>query len=347
MKQIKPMGANSTTQEKIELLYKNCNYIAEKKYDGSRYVAQKDGNGVVALTSRSESVKGGQVDKTGNVPHIIQEVSRLANGTILDGEIDVAGDIRNFKYVQGVMGSLPERALELQKEEKLVYKVFDLIEYEGEDLRNTPLRKRRELLRGVINKLNAKYIHLCEWYEGEEAKRKLFKDEMSIGAEGIILKNLDGIYQEDKKPANTWVKVKHVATYDGIVKGYKFGEQEVIKVEPLICNEVMNTEEMIYVTGWHYVVPKGHYKVGDIYKGGLGTLTTFQYHNGELIEVADVGGIAYAARADYQKRLESGETFIIEFKANELFEDTQRYRHPAHVRERKDKNEKQCIYGKA
>lgn len=343
MKQIIPMGACSTTREKIEKFYRSENYIAEKKYDGSRYIIQKDMDGIF-LTSRRESVKGGMVDKTANVPHIIQEITRLANGTILDGEIDVAGDIRNFKFVQGVMGSLSERALELQKKEKLVYKVFDILEYEGENLRNTPLRKRRELLRGVIQKLNSPYILLCEWYEGEEAKRKLFKDEMSIGAEGIILKNLDAIYQEDKTPSNTWIKDKHVETYDGIVKGYKFGEQEIIRIEP---EESPNLCDVIYVTGWKYEVPKGQYKVGDIYKGGLGTLTTFQYHKGELVEVAEVGGIPYNLRASYKERLDKGEEFIVEFKANELFRETHRYRHPVHVRERTDKNKKDCVYGKA
>ena len=113
MRQIKPMGAVSVKEDKLRECYESDNYIGEKKYDGSRYIAQKC-EGKVYLTSRTESVKGGQVDKTANVPQIIEEILTLPDGTVLDGEIDVPGNVRCFKFVQGVMGSLPDRANTLQ-----------------------------------------------------------------------------------------------------------------------------------------------------------------------------------------------------------------------------------------
>lgn len=340
--QIHPMGAVAVKGEKLETLYKDDNYIAQEKFDGSRYVFQVRTEGCM-FSSRTESVKGGQVDKAKNVPHICEEALKLLPpNTVLDGEVDVPVG-RNFKRVQGIMGSLPERALALQKDDPLVYKVFDILELNGENLRTKPLKERLAILGYVFTQMNNanNYLRLCEVTTGEANKRALFEKAMEEKAEGIMLKNLNSIYQDDKSPANTWVKVKHEATYDGIVKGYKFGEQEVTKVEPRSL-----TEDNVYVTGWMYICEKGKYKVGDKIMEGLGTLTTYQYVDGVLTEVADVGGIPYKLRAEYKARLDKGEEFTIEFKANELFEDTHRYRHPAHVRERLDKPKEGCIYGK-
>jgi len=304
------MCADSVKPEKLDLLYSDNNWIAEMKYDGSRYCFQIRKEGCM-FSSRTESVKGGQVDKVKNVPQICEEaLKHFPINTVLDGEVDVV-EGRNFKRVQGIMGSLPERALALQKDDPLVYKVFDILELDGVDLRNRPYKERRHLLEALFNSFPQKYIRLCEIHKGEEAKRDLFAKAMREKAEGIMLKNLDGIYKEDKRPANTWVKIKKVANYDGIVKGYKYGTP------------------------------------GTKFEHGLGTLTVHQYlEDGSLVEVAECGGVDFKERVEFKERLDKGETFIIEFSACELFEETHRYRHPSFVRIRTDKNEKECHYGK-
>ncbi len=363
MRDIKPQGAVAIKdKEKLEKLYNDPNWIAERKYDGSRYILQILPEGIF-LTSRRESVNGGMCEKSLNVPQIVEEAKKLLTiypkGIILDGEVDVPGNIRCFKMVQGVMGSLPERAIALQtgnavrtemkkgKEiilegPKLVYKVFDILERNGEDLRNKSLRYRRSTLEETLFFGGWQYIKLVEQYK-EDEKRHLYEEEISIGAEGIMLKNLDAIYQEDKCPANVWVKVKGKETYDGIVKGYKYGEQVVVAIDDTFSA----VKDIVKVQGWQYEVEKGKYKVGDKIQEGLGTLTTYQYHNGELVEVAEVGGIPYALRAEFKAKLDRGETFCVEFEAYGLFEDTHRYRHPSFKRVREDKNEKDCLYGKA
>lgn len=331
MKDIKPMGAvgiplkpgkEQERKDFLEALYKSPLYVAEKKFDGSRYTIQIESKGKIYLQSRSESVKGGMCDKTDRVPHIIEEAWELLFGTIIDGEIDIP-EGRNFHYVQGTMGSLPERALEIQTgnpirtEEikgkeiiiegpKLVYKVFDVIEYKGKDLRNTPLRERRKILEDMLGEHSFEYIRIVEQIKDEKGKRELFDKEIEAGSEGIILKNLDGLYVEGKKPAHTWYKDKLVNTYDGVVIGYKSGTGK--------------------------------------YTGTVGSLTVAQYLDGVLTEVAFCGGIKDELRDEFKKRIDKGERFIIEFKAQEP-EVNKRYRHPRYKRERLDKTEKQCIYG--
>ena len=154
MRDIRPMGATGLPsgqkgKDKLEGLYKNPDYVAEKKFDGSRYVIQIDNKRNIQLTSRSLSVRGGMVDKTDRVPHIIKEVKYL-DFCVLDGEIDII-EGRNFHYVQSCMGSLPDRAVQIQKEEQMLYyKCFDILEYKGEDLKNRPLRERRKILEDIF-----------------------------------------------------------------------------------------------------------------------------------------------------------------------------------------------------
>lgn len=308
MRNVKPQGACGATKEKIEAAYINPDYIAEKKFDGSRYTIQIEKNGKIYLQSRSESVSGGMCDKTDRVPHIIKEVRILSGDTILDGEIDILYG-RDFHYVQGCMGSLPERAIQIQKEDRMLYyKCFDILKFKGEDLRNRPLKERRAILERLLKPGLFKYIILVEQIIDEQEKRKLFDEEIEKGSEGIILKNMNSIYVEDKRPANTWIKVKLTQTYDGIVIGYNLGTGK--------------------------------------YTRTVGSLIVAQYINNILTPVADCGGMTDKKRDEFKKRIDKGERFIIEFAAQEP-EVHNRYRHPRYKRERLDKNEKDCIYGQS
>ena len=303
--QIRPMGAKSVKAEKLEAAYRDPSWIAEPKMDGSRYIAQVV-DGEVRLTSRRESVKGGMVEKTENVPHIIKELSKLPN-CILDGEIDNR-DFRDFHRVQGIMGSLPERAHEMQisHEDKLVFKVFDILSINNTTLRPLDLYRRHEILDKILG--TQKYVLLVPRISGEENKRKMFGEMIEDGMEGIILKNLHAAYKEDSRPSDTWYKVKLTQTFDGFVVGYKKGKGK--------------------------------------YSDTLGALTIAQYVNGEKTTVAEISGMNDTDRRRFQKRVDSGDIgWVVEFKAQEPEKNSFRYRHPRFLRERKDKSPKQCIYG--
>jgi DNA ligase 1 len=313
VKDIRPMGAKALPKgekgkQKLAELYANSRYVAEQKFDGSRYTIQVDSKGNYFVQSRRESVHGGMCDKTENVPHIIHELKKLGlpNNTILDGEIDVY-DGREFHYVQGCMGSLPDRAFYIQNRDRMLYyKVFDVIEFADNNLRNATFEDRRLVLETFFRQeLKAHYIILVDQYKDRD-KRELFDKEIEAGAEGIILKNLDSVYVEDKKPTNSWYKLKLVDTFDGLVTGYNAGTGK--------------------------------------YEGMLGSLKVCQYKDKQLIEVAEVGGMTDELRKSFKVRLDKGEKFIIEFAAQEA-EVHNRYRHPRFVRERTDKNYSQCIYG--
>jgi len=85
---------------------------------------------------------------------------------------------------------------------------FDILEWNGDDLRNKPYLFRKKALKQFIQGLEtlrgAKHI---QYVEHSESPRLLFEDIIQRGGEGIILKRLDSSYTEDYRSHN-WLKVK-------------------------------------------------------------------------------------------------------------------------------------------
>lgn len=304
--EVKPMGALAIPTDKYAEIMSSSDYIAEPKFDGSRYILHFGKS--VRLTSRRESVKGGMVEKSGNVPHIIQDiVDKLPPGTVLDGEINCPNGVRNFQYVQSIMGSLPTTAIATQElQGELIYDVFDLLAYSGNDLRDLPFHMRRGMLEDLFKHYSFTYLYLVPQRKDKE---QFLKEQLDNGAEGIMLKNINSKYVEGKKPAHHWYKVKRVQTFDGIVNSYIPGQGK--------------------------------------YAGMLGALIVKQYVGPNLVEVATISGMTDADRKLFKTRLDVGEEFIVEFEAQEAYGKNNRYRHPRYVRLREDKNPRECLYGKS
>lgn len=305
---IHPMGATAAPKGKWSNLIADPAYIAERKFDGSRYILQVLDSGCF-LCSRRESVNGGMVNKTSNVPQIIKSAQDFVpKNTVLDGEIDLY-DVREFTKVQGIMGSSPERAIELQEVpgSKLYYKVFDILYFNGIDLRTMPWYKRQEYLDKIFGTSAQKdFLVRVPAYKAVN-KRPFLEAELKWGSEGIMLKHIESIYVEGKKPAKLWYKFKKTSTFDGIVTGYKPGKGK--------------------------------------YAGMLGALQVKQYVNGVLEDVAWASGMTDAQRKEFKTKLDAGDTFIIEFEAQEAYGTKDRYRNPRFKRIREDKNPQECIYG--
>ena len=212
-----PMNAKESGK-KADALLDNPNYIAEHKFDGSRYWSI-DGR----LFSRRLSVKDGKpLEKTDNVPHISNELHKLPPGTLLDGEIYYPNS--NSMQVTSIMGAKPEKAVERQALNPIRYAVFDMPMYNGQDLTHLPWYKRRELLENVYNThlSSSKHVDLTEVVRGD--KRKFLDEMLSTGQEGIMLKNIHAEYRPDKRPEHHWYKVKKNLTDDVIVMGYTDGQ---------------------------------------------------------------------------------------------------------------------------
>ena len=119
-------------------------WLLERKLDGERCVARKDG-GQVRLESRTGK------DLTDTYPEVRAAVAgQRARDLLLDGEVVAYdGERTSFSRLQqrlGVTRPSPEQVAAYP----VVYCVFDLLEVDGEDLTGRPLLERRARLARVI-----------------------------------------------------------------------------------------------------------------------------------------------------------------------------------------------------
>jgi DNA ligase-1 len=91
-------------------------------------------------------------------------------------------------------------------EAPIAFFAYDLLEYEGNDIRETMLAERRILLEKIVNEGNhpalllSPVISFTTW----EELTNLRKQSRNIGSEGIMLKRKDSIYQVGRKRGDWW-----------------------------------------------------------------------------------------------------------------------------------------------
>ena len=77
-------------------------------------------------------------------------------------------------------------------------------EFDGEDLRPTPLLERKAALRRLLRRAKAG-IHFVDHVEGDGAK--LFAHACELGLEGIVSKDRTRSYRSGR--SKTWLKIKN------------------------------------------------------------------------------------------------------------------------------------------
>lgn len=132
-----------------------------------------------------------------------------------------------LQAVTAILGSLPERAREIQKKNNiyLTFNCFDCIYYDKQWLLNEPLVKRREVAEELIHFLKSIGFNICGVAHTNKNKREFFKSIIRRDFEGTVAKRLDGIYIPDTtRNFKGWVKCKKSAmSYVNAVKAEDYG----------------------------------------------------------------------------------------------------------------------------
>jgi DNA ligase-1 len=96
--------------------------------------------------------------------------------------------------------------------------LFDLLHLDGEDLLDTPLERRRELLTALAPELTVPGTFTSA---AEEAQLVL-DAALAAGHEGVVVKDAASLYAAGRR-GKAWRKVKPVRTYDLVVIGAEWG----------------------------------------------------------------------------------------------------------------------------
>lgn len=234
VKQIWPNHADHISYYKdkyLEEMFENESVIAQPKYDGERMLIHIDGENVYC-TSRRHSKKTDRFMENQDKLPILKEVcaNKFDGYTVLDCEC-YADD---WSTVVGILHSLPERAIELQKSTTVKFAVFDCLFYNGEDIREKPYVDRIVKVFDAVDIIKYAPLHtilfmnagskpagadICTQVYSKHYCDMLMESAIMSGFEGIVVKSLDRKYYD--KGAS--LKCKKFETVDCVVIGYQQG----------------------------------------------------------------------------------------------------------------------------
>ncbi len=155
-------------------------------------------------------------------------LARLPEGCVVDGEIVIATPRGlDFDALQLRLHPAASRAARLAKETPASFVAFDLIAFEGRDLRNVPQADRRSLLERAFA-ASEPPIHLTPMTRDRAVASEWLSQFEGAGLDGVIAKPEHGIYEPGKR---AMIKIKHARTADCVVAGFRWhktGRNELI-----------------------------------------------------------------------------------------------------------------------
>ena len=208
-----PDGLSENLKKKYDAMISNENneYIATCKYDGEWTMFIK-WDGEYLIRSRSISkVTGKYGDKTAHLPHLVEEMKLWPDNTVILGEV-CWGDFGTVSTDVGtILRCLPAKAVERQKECKLVVKVFDALAVMGESLLNNPYSDRIALAHNMINLCNVNsvgYFTMTNICPSDKTPAEFADEIISQGGEGAVIQRKDYVYEPGKRTAWKTLKLK-------------------------------------------------------------------------------------------------------------------------------------------
>ncbi|XOK15606.1 non-homologous end-joining DNA ligase (plasmid) [Agrobacterium tumefaciens] len=185
-------------------------YNWEVKWDGYRIHVHVEAGRIRVLT------RGGY-DWSHRFPSIVDAARELGPASmILDGEaclFDEQGH-SNFNLLQSSLGAVGRRSGDLASPATMM--AFDLIYFDGHDLRGLEYRSRRHLLEDLLQGKESA-IRLSEEIDADPVE--LLDHACRLGLEGLVGKKRDSVYRSGK--TGDWIKCKCVQSDAFFIVGYE------------------------------------------------------------------------------------------------------------------------------
>lgn len=175
-------------------------WLLEWKWDGIRLQLLRR-EGATALWSRGEE----RLD--GRFPEIESAAAGLPEGCVIDGELVGWHDGEPLPFI-----ALQRRINRLKPGARLLQEVpvrvlaYDLLEIDGEDLRDQPLRDRRCRLEHLLAELDdsviapSPAIEAADWTQADALRLGA----RERGVEGLMVKRLDSPYRAGRRRGDWW-----------------------------------------------------------------------------------------------------------------------------------------------
>ncbi|WP_422082260.1 ATP-dependent DNA ligase [Ulvibacterium sp.] len=192
-------------------------WSVEHKWDGIRAQVILRNNEVFVWSRGEELV-------TDKYPEFQTFVPVIPNGTVLDGEIlpYPKDRIGTFNDLQTRIGRKTVSKNLLEKT-PVILKAYDMLEWQGKDIRNEPFVERRKLLESLFEKVGsrgvAKSLHLSEalqFNSWQQVARERSRSR-EVHSEGLMLKRKDSPYLVGRKKGDWWKWKVDPLTIDAVL----------------------------------------------------------------------------------------------------------------------------------
>lgn len=197
--------------EKREAPFNDERYLFEPKIDGHRLILSLQ-NGSVRLYTRHNN------DVTQQYPEL-HSVPVNASSVVLDGEVAYVNPDTGAVEFETVMERFKmakdTRIRAASAKLPVHYFVFDVLRYNGEDIRHRPLVDRKLLLDEILanNSFYSRVIHV------DGSGSSLFNLIQERGLEGIVAKRKDSVYVGRR--SSDWLKIINYQYADVEISGYR------------------------------------------------------------------------------------------------------------------------------
>ena len=198
----------------VKILGKPTDWQAEWKWDGMRGQLILR-NGAYYVWSRGEELM------TDRFPEFARARDFIPDGTVLDGELLVWGDNgpQSFNALQKRIGrkTVPKKLL---SEAPVILYAYDLLEWQGVDIRQVSLSERRATLLKLCENLPTDVplklspnVNFDTW----DALADIRATARDASAEGLMLKRLDSPYLTGRRKGDWWKWKLDPLTIDAVM----------------------------------------------------------------------------------------------------------------------------------
>lgn len=192
-------------------------WLYEVKWDGVRALCFIE-NGRIRMSSRTGNSYDRQYPELAVVPHQI-----AADTAILDGEIAVLDENgrSDFGLIQPrIHQTDPNTISHLARKTPVKLFAFDLLYWDGYDLRNVPLSDRKHALAAILTPNER--VQISEHFDvpGDQ----MLEAARQMDLEGIIAKQADSKYESRR--SSCWLKIKITGRQEFVICGYTHGERD-------------------------------------------------------------------------------------------------------------------------
>ncbi|MBT96950.1 MAG: ATP-dependent DNA ligase [Candidatus Pacearchaeota archaeon] len=221
-KPIKVMLAQKVSSIKEGFKALGENVGIEYKYDGFRLIIHKKEKEIKLFTRRLENV-------TLQFPEVVEYIREYVKGDsfILDTEaVGFDKETKEYKPFQEISQRIKRKynIEKLQKKLPIEIQVFDIIYYNGKSQLKEPFKKRTTLIKKIVKNHPKKIVYAKQIITNNEKKaEEFYKKSLEDNQEGIMMKNLDAVYQPGSRVGHM-LKIKpEERDFDLVITGAEYG----------------------------------------------------------------------------------------------------------------------------